>query len=146
MISGGDMRMEFSPEPRVSRPRWKALSMILSRRPGAFSLVFWSRTISAPIIRPFPRTSPTILKRLPVGDLAEDVAADFFGVGHQAAFDQVHGGQGRSYAHRIAAVGGPVRAGLPLHDAFFGDERADGHAAGNSLRGQDDVRRDPGMI
>src|SRR4029077_7895185 len=82
----------------------------------------------------------------PVSDLAKDVAAHFFRIGHQAAFDQVHGSQGRSDADGVATVGGSVRAGLPLHDAFFGNVRADRHATGNSLRRENDVWRDAGMI
>src|SRR6516162_5560363 len=115
MMSGGDRRIEFSPEPSVSKPRWKALSTTRSRRSAAFSLVFWSRTNSTPIMSPLPRTSPTVLKRC--GD-----------------------------AHRVSPVRGSVRAGLPLHDAFFRNERADRHATGNSLRGQNDVRRDSRVI
>ena len=38
-------------------------STMASRRSPARSLVFWSRTISTPIISPLPRTSPTILCR-----------------------------------------------------------------------------------
>jgi predicted dehydrogenase len=61
--AGGEMRMEFSPALSSKSPLWNALLMTASRKSAAFSLVFWSRTISTPIIKPLPRTSPTILKR-----------------------------------------------------------------------------------
>src|SRR5208283_3539885 len=49
-------------------------------------------------------------------------------------------------AHWIAAIGRAVRSRLPLHDALLGDERADGHAAAETLRRQHNVRRNPGVI
>src|SRR5580704_5090063 len=62
--SGGQKRRVVSPEPSISKPLWKAIWTRRLRRSGARSLVFWSRTISMPIIKPLPRTSPTILWRV----------------------------------------------------------------------------------
>src|SRR5215469_14754909 len=39
-----------------------------------------------------------------------------------------------------------MRSGLPVHHARAGDERSEGHAAGNSLRAGDDVRLDSGVL
>src|SRR5579884_4090748 len=59
ITSGGHRRMLFGPAPSTSRPRSKAMFSSWSRISGARSLVAGSRTISIPIIRPSPRTSPT---------------------------------------------------------------------------------------
>ena len=39
-----------------------------------------------------------------------------------------------------------MRAGLPVHHRSLGDNGAERHAGGNSLRGADDVRFDAGII
>src|SRR5258708_3658741 len=59
-MSGGTTRIDVSPAPRKSRPRSNARSTMRSRSSCAMALVFLSFTISMPIIRPMPRTSPTM--------------------------------------------------------------------------------------
>src|ERR1700730_18575342 len=60
-MSGGAMRTVLGPQPRNKTPRSNASSTMRSRSRAPYSRVFWSFTISTPIIRPRPRTSPTIL-------------------------------------------------------------------------------------
>ena len=56
MTRGGEKRITESPQGRSRTPSLKASLMILSLRIGSMDLSDF--TISAPIIRPRPRTSP----------------------------------------------------------------------------------------
>src|SRR5256886_13274275 len=58
-MSGGAMRTVLGPQPRKRMPRSKASSTMRSRSCAPYSFVILSLTISTPIIRPRPRTSPT---------------------------------------------------------------------------------------
>src|ERR1700693_5595301 len=58
-MSGGAMRTVLGPQPRNRMPRSKASSTMRSRSWAPYSFVVLSLTISTPIIRPRPRTSPT---------------------------------------------------------------------------------------
>src|SRR5437762_2077999 len=53
------------------------------------------------------------------------------------------GGASRGAAHGIATKRRTVRTGLPLHDRFFGDDRADRHSTSQPLRGQQNIRLNP---
>src|SRR5205814_10674474 len=62
------------------------------------------------------------------------------GVVHQAALQQLPGGQGGGGGDGVASEGGAVAAVVPFHDVVLGDEGAQGHAGGDALGHRDDVR------
>src|SRR5438128_3530895 len=64
-------------------------------------------------------------------------------IGQQLALHYVERGERRRAAHRVPAEGAAVRPRLPLHDRFFGDDRADRHAAAEPLRREQHVGLDP---
>ena len=57
--------------------------------------------------------------------------------------DDVERRQRRRAAHRVTTKGAAVRAGLPFHDRFFGDDRTDRHAAAQALGAEQDIGLDP---
>jgi hypothetical protein len=82
----------------------------------------------------------------PVIDAAEHVVAQLPGVFHVAILDEVESSHCRGDAHGVSAVGAAVGPLFPGHHAFFGDECAQRHAAGNPFSGANDVRLDSGMF
>ena len=109
--------MAVSPQPRISSPRSKASSTMRSRHAPAASRDCWSFTISMPIIRPRPRTSPTMEKlRGPAAQAIEHQLADLRGVGDAFTLQDVHGGKRCGNANWISAEGRRVRSRLPVHD------------------------------
>jgi len=69
----------------------------------------------------------------PVAETGEDVLALPFGVGHAFAFEDVNGRQCGGDADGIAAEGGGVGAGLPVHDGGARHADAERHARGNTF-------------
>src|SRR5437867_9412507 len=63
-------------------------------------------------------------------------------LGQQLALHDVQRGERRGAAHGVAAERAAVRARLPFHDRLFRDDRADGHAAAEALRREQNVGLD----
>src|SRR6266436_1050852 len=82
----------------------------------------------------------------PICDAPEEVVAHAMSIFLVLAVDQIHSGQRRGKAHWISSERRAVGARPPAHHAFSRDDRAKGHAAGNTLRGTKNVRFDSGMF
>src|SRR5712691_3193990 len=82
----------------------------------------------------------------PVCEAREKVVAHATSVFLVLTFDQVHGCQCCRKAHRVSTKGGAVGARPPAHHALLCNDRAERHAAGNTLRGTKNVRFDSGVV
>src|SRR5256714_2825 len=83
----------------------------------------------------------------PVGHTLQQVVADFGGVREQMFFlDYVEGRERGSNAYRIAAEGGGVPTGNPVHDFGAGHGNAERHAGSDAFGHADHVRLDAGVL
>ncbi len=82
----------------------------------------------------------------PIREAPENVVAHALGIFLVLALDQIHRGQRRRNANRISAERRAVSAGLPAHHALSCDDRAEWHAARNTLSGTKNVRFDSGVF
>ena len=82
----------------------------------------------------------------PVPEAGEYILALPGGVGQAFAFENIDGRQCRGNADGIAAEGGGVGAGFPVHDGGTGHANAEGHAGGDAFGHTDDVGLDAGVL